>query len=91
MAGGARASVRPIAGLAVGQYADLQVLDRDGPDCSLEDPSSAVAAWIFGTHGSDAVRDVMVGGRWVVEAGHHAAEARALRDYLHARDAILER
>jgi hypothetical protein len=33
----------------------------------------------------------MVGGRWVVEAGHHAAEARALRDYLHARDAILER
>jgi formimidoylglutamate deiminase len=91
VAGGAQASARRIAGLAVGQYADLVVLDRDGPDCSLADPSSALSAWIFGTHGNDAVRDVMVGGRWVVKSGHHAGEDRALRDYLRARDALLER
>jgi formimidoylglutamate deiminase len=90
VAGGARASARKIAGLAVGQYADLLVLDRDGPDCSLEDPAFALSAWIFGTHGNDAVRDVMVGGRWLVEAGHHAAEERALRAYVRARDALLE-
>jgi formimidoylglutamate deiminase len=91
VAGGARASARPIAGVAVGQQADLLVLDRDGPDCSLKDPALALAAWIFGTHGGDAVRDVMVGGHWVVEDGHHAAEARALREYIHARDALLAR
>jgi formimidoylglutamate deiminase len=91
VAGGARASARKIAGLAVGQYADLLVLDRNGPGCSLEDPSLALSAWIFATHGNDAVRDVMVGGRWVVEAGHHAAEERALRNYVRARDALLER
>ena len=90
VAGGARASARSIAGLAVGQYADLLVLDRDAPDCSLEDPSLALAAWMFATHGGDAVRDVMVGGRWRVEAGHHAAEAGALREYVRARDALLE-
>ena len=89
--GGARASARHIRGLAVGQSADLVVLDRDGPDCSLEDPSSALSAWIFGSHGNDAIHDVIVGGRWVVKAGRHAGEERALRDYVRARDALLRR
>jgi formimidoylglutamate deiminase len=89
--GGAQASGRKIAGLAVGQCADLLVLDPDGPDCSLADPSLALSAWIFGNHGNAGVRDVMVGGRWVVEQGRHAGEESALRNYLHARDALLER
>jgi hypothetical protein len=33
----------------------------------------------------------MVGGRWVVKAGHHAGEERALREYVRARDALLAR
>jgi formimidoylglutamate deiminase len=89
--GGARASGRKVVGLAVGQCADLLVLDPDGPDCSLADPSLALAAWIFGNHGNDGVRDVMVGGRWVVERGRHAGEESALRHYLRVRDALLER
>jgi formimidoylglutamate deiminase len=91
VSGGARASARKIAGLAVGQCADLLVLDPDGADCSLPEPALALSAWIFGNHGSESVRDVMVGGRWVVEAGHHAREESALRNYLHTRDALLER
>jgi formimidoylglutamate deiminase len=67
------------------------VLDPNGPDCSLPEPALALSAWIFGNHGSESVRDVMVGGRWVVEAGHHAREESALRDYLRTRDALLER
>jgi formimidoylglutamate deiminase len=91
VSGGAQASARKVAGLAVGQCADLLVLDRDGPDCSLADPSLALSAWIFGNHGNEGVCDVMVGGRWVVEAGHHAREESALHGYLGARDALLER
>ena len=91
VSGGARASGRKVAGLAVGQCADLLVLDPNGPDCSLPDPALALSAWIFGNHAGESVRDVMVGGRWVVEAGHHAREASALRDYLRARDALLQR
>ena len=90
VSGGARASARKVAGLAVGQCADLLVLDPNGPDCSLPEPALALSAWIFGNHGSESVRDVMVGGRWVVEGGHHAREESALRDYLRTRDALLE-
>ena len=88
--GGATAGARKIAGLAVGQCADLVVLDSDGADCSLPEPALALSAWIFGNHGGSGVRDVMVGGRWVVAAGRHAREERALRAYLRTRDTLLE-
>ncbi len=91
VSGGSRASARKVAGLAVGQCADLLVLDPSGPDCSLPEPALALSAWIFGNHGSESVRDVMVGGRWVVEGGHHAREESVLGDYLRTRDALLER
>jgi formimidoylglutamate deiminase len=91
VAGGARASARKVEGLAVGQCADLLVLDTSGPDCSLPEPALALSAWIFGNHGGVDVRDVMVGGRWVVAHGRHAREQKALRDYLRTRDGLLER
>ena len=89
--GGARASARKVEGLAVGQCADLLVLDTSGPDCSLPEPALALSAWIFGNHAGADVRDVMVGGRWVIAHGRHAREQKALRDYLRTRDALLER
>jgi len=91
VSGGAQAAGRNVAGLAVGQCADLLVLDPDGPDGFGDDPVSALSAWIFGNHGGHGLRDVMVGGRWVVQAGHHAREEYALRDYLRARSALLAR
>jgi formimidoylglutamate deiminase len=91
VSGGAKASGREIAGLAIGQCADLMVLDAADADCSLADPAAALSAWIFGDHGNHGVSDVMVGGRWVVEQGHHAREERALRDYVRVRDALLDR
>lgn len=91
VSGGAKASARNVAGLAVGQCADLLVLDPDGPAGSLHDPTLALSAWIFGNHGNHGVRDVMAGGRWIVQQGHHAREETAFRDYRRARDALLER
>ena len=91
VSGGAKASNRKVAGLAPGQRADLIVLDSSDANCSLADPAAALSAWIFGNHGSEGVRDVAVGGRWLVEQGRHAREQSALRDYVRARDALLER
>ena len=49
------------------------MLDPEHP-ALLELPLTHVLdAFIFGS-GSNAVRDVMVGGRWVVQAGRHFAE-----------------
>jgi formimidoylglutamate deiminase len=89
--GGAKASGRKIAGLVRGQRADLIVLDARHANSSLSDPSAALSGWIFGNHGNECVRDVMVGGRWVIEQGRHAREENALRGYIQARDALLER
>jgi len=91
VSGGGKASACKVAGLALGQRADLIVLDPADANCSLADPAAALSAWIFGNHGSGGVRDVMVGGRWVVEQGRHAREDHALRDYVLARNALLER
>jgi formimidoylglutamate deiminase len=91
VSGGAQAAGRSVAGLAVGQCADVLVLDPDGADGSRDEPVAALSAWIFGNHGGHGPRDVMVGGRWVVQGGHHAREESALRDYLRARDALLAR
>lgn len=91
VSGGAQAAGRSVAGLAVGQCADLLVLDPDGADGSRDEPVAALSAWIFGNHGGYGPRDVMVGGRWVVQGGHHAREDRALRDYIRARDALRSR
>lgn len=91
VSGGASASARDIAGLAVGQRADLLVLDPRAPDASPHAPAATLSGWIFGNHGTHGARDVMVGGRWVVEDGDHTGQDTALRDYVRARDALLAR
>lgn len=88
VAGGAQASGRNIAGLAIGESADLLVLGGNG---GLTKPTLALSAWVFGNHGRNAVHDVMVAGRWVVQAGRHSREESTLRDYVRARDALLQR
>ena len=67
VAGGASASARDIAGLAVGQRADLLVLDPHAPDAQADDPAITLSAWIFGNHGAHGARDVLTGGRWAVK------------------------
>jgi formimidoylglutamate deiminase len=90
VSGGAAAAGCKVAGFAVGESADLLVLDAGGAD-GWSEPTHALSAWLFGNHTQTGIRDVMVGGRWVVQAGHHHAEQNALRDYRRARDALLRR
>lgn len=72
-AGGAQASGRAIGALAVGHRADIVVLDTESPLLAGRDGDAILDTHVFaGQPGS--IRDVMVGGRWVVQDGRHFAE-----------------
>ncbi|HKX09327.1 MAG TPA: formimidoylglutamate deiminase, partial [Stellaceae bacterium] len=61
--------------LAAGHRADLLVLDRDAPSLYRRAGDALIDSLVFASETS-VVRDVMVGGRWVVSERHHAAEDR---------------
>lgn len=77
---GAQAAGRRTGALAVGQRADLVVLDREMTAFAGIPDARVVDAAVFAI-GGDAVRDVMIGGRWVVQARRHAGEEAAARRY----------
>jgi formimidoylglutamate deiminase len=77
--GGAQAAGRPVGQLAAGKRADLLVLDDAHPNLDGLAPSDVLGTFIFSGN-DNLVRDVMVGGRWVVQGGrHHAQDAIARR------------
>ena len=71
LAGGARALARPVGALAPGLRADLVVLDAGHPALVGRDSDQILDSWLFSGNTS-SVRDVMVGGEWVVRDGAHA-------------------
>jgi formimidoylglutamate deiminase len=80
LAGGAQALAQPIGGISLGSRADLVVLNADDPALVEQAPGNLLDAAIFGP-GKRLVRDVMVGGRWVIGEGHHADEEAILHRY----------
>jgi formimidoylglutamate deiminase len=83
LAGGAQALGRPIGRLAPGARADLLVLDADSPSLLGRADDVLLDALVFAGN-ANPVRDVMVGGRWVVEQGRHHAEADLFARYRQA-------
>ncbi len=79
-AGGARAVAQPIGAIAPGCRADLVVLDGGHPALAGLPADGWLEAAIFGPC-PRPVRDVMVGGRWVVRDGRHPREAAVLARY----------
>jgi formimidoylglutamate deiminase len=79
-AGGGRALGRRMGALAPGMRADLVVLDGEHPDLAGRSGEALADALVF-SGSSDLVRDVMVGGRWVVQQKRHAAEEAAAARY----------
>ena len=73
LAGGAQALGRPIGALAAGRRADLLVLDPDHPDVAVLPPERLLDGLVFAGNRTP-LRDVMVGGRWVVTGGRHKDE-----------------
>lgn len=80
LAGGARALAQPVGAIAAGRRADLVVLNGDDPALVEQAARDVLDAAIFGP-GRQIVRDVMVGGRWVIGEGHHADEEAILVRY----------
>ena len=73
LAGGAQACGRPVGALAVGRRADLLLLDAQHAALFNVTPQDVLGSLLF--NGNDnLVRDVLVGGRWVVRDGRHVAQ-----------------
>ncbi|WP_119458250.1 formimidoylglutamate deiminase [Rhodospirillaceae bacterium SYSU D60014] len=73
LAGGATALGRDVGRLAPGARADLVVLDADNPILLGRTGDALLDAYIFAGN-VNPIREVMVGGRWVVEGSRHIAE-----------------
>jgi formimidoylglutamate deiminase len=83
---GAQALGQPVGSIAVGRRADWLVLDPAHPAMAGAAADAALDRLLFA--GADrAIRDVMVGGQWVIKDHRHAADdhlraqfARVMRD-----------
>ncbi len=80
---GARASARRIGSLAPGCRADIVVLDLNAPSFVGRVEDTILDTFVFAAPRT-AVRDVMVGGRWLVQDGRHFAETAIAAGYRRA-------
>jgi formimidoylglutamate deiminase len=89
VAGGAQASGRPVAGLAVGQRADFVALAAAHPLLQgLPSPDAMLSAHVFASHRRSAIASVWVGGTQRVQCGHHVLHAAAATELAAARQAL---
>ena len=84
LAGGAQSLGRPIGRLAGGCRADLLVLDPETPALApllaQAEGDRLLDALVFAGN-VNPLRDVMVGGQWVVQEGRHRREKAVLKRY----------
>ncbi|KAB2901151.1 MAG: formimidoylglutamate deiminase [Dokdonella sp.] len=86
LAGGAQASGVELGRLDRGR-ADLVVLDDAAPLLAGRDSASAIDSWLFAGN-ANLVRDVMVGGRWLVRGFRHHDEERIAARYRRVAQAL---
>lgn len=89
LAGGAQALGQPVGALEVGRRADWLVLDGDDPYLATAKGDALLGRWLF-AGGERQVRDVMVGGRWVVRDGRHADETQTAQAFAQVLRELLD-
>lgn len=86
--GGRRVSGRNVGALETGRRADIVVLDLNAPLFAGRGDDELIDTFVFAA-GNDAVRDVMVAGRWLVQERRHLAETAICAGYRRAMQKIL--
>jgi len=81
--GGAQASGRVVGALAPGCRADLLILDSAHPNLDGVDAGEVLGRFLF-CGNDNLVRDVLVGGEWVVRNGRHVDQEAIARRYVAA-------
>ena len=89
LAGGAQAAGRPVGLLAAGRRADLLVLDSAHPNLEGALEADVMGRLVF-CGNDNLVRDVLAGGRWVVQGGRHMAQETIARRYRQAINQLRE-
>jgi formimidoylglutamate deiminase len=87
--GGSQALGRPIGVIEAGHRADIVVLDGDHPILAGRDAEDVLDTFVFSGNASP-VRDVMVGGAWVVRDGAHRDEEVLAASYRRTMDGLLD-
>ena len=87
--GGAQAAGRAVAGLAVGQQADMLALDAQHVALAGLDAERMLAAHVFASQRSSALHSLWVAGVPRVVAGRHALHDEAARAFVAARQATI--
>ena len=87
--GGAQALGLGSGAIAVGQTADIVILDEAHPALIARDGDAVLDSWIFAA-GRSAVRDVFVGGKHVVADGRHGRREQIQRRYAGLMRRLLE-
>jgi len=88
--GGAAASGRQVAGLEVGQRADLLALDPQHADLGSKHGEQLLDSFVFCNHGQTPVRDVMVGGHWVIRDHKHSRQEQSALSYARTMKRLLD-
>ena len=89
LAGGERACGRRIGRIESGYRADLVALDVDHPRLYGRSGDELLDSWIFSGN-DNLVRDVYIGGRKLIDNGHHADEDEITRNYRATLDRLAQ-
>jgi len=87
--GGAQAAGRKVGALAEGLRADLLVLDGSHPNLDGVVDAEVLGRFLF-CGNDNLVRDVLCGGRWVVQGGRHVAQDAIAQRYRQAMNDLRE-
>jgi len=87
--GGAQAAGRKVGALETGLRADLLVLDDGHPNLDGVRDEEVLGRFLF-CGNDNLVRDVLCGGRWVVQAGRHVAQEAIAQRYRNAVNELRE-
>ncbi|WP_138381118.1 formimidoylglutamate deiminase [Luteithermobacter gelatinilyticus] len=86
--GGARASGLKTGALAVGQRADLMILDPEAPAFAGCPDEALIDSFVFnGT--TPVIKDVMVRGQWIIRDGRHKVEDDIVRNFRATMEKLL--